>query len=545
LRPLLAAAGAFVVLCGLCTTGVLADTTDTTAPAVDNSAFILTPPAPHTPRINGPVVYGERPSRPFIYAIPVSGDRPMTYAVRHLPHGLTLDAKTGIITGTVTTPGTYPILLKARNVLGGTSKAFTIVIGNRIALTPPMGWNSYNVYSYTVDQTKVLTAAKALVADGLNQHGWVYVNTDDTWQGAPDPVTHALQGNDRFPDMAGLVKSIHALGLKAGIYSTPWKGSYSMFPGGSADTPDREWVLPPPDKRFVDPNPDHDFGTYSFAVADANQFAKWGFDYLKYDWNPNDVAHVKEMSDALKSSGRDILFSLSNSATIDNGSEYAQYANAWRTTGDIIDTYESIGENAFTGSQWAKYSGPGHFNDADMMIVGRVGWGNPHPTHLTPDEQYTHVSLWCLLSAPLLIGCDLTKLDPFTRSLLTNDEVLAVDQDPLGKAAVRLEASDDSVTLVGQRPYADPGVTNSVTLPRLQVWAKPLNDGSEAVGLFNLGPAQAAMTAHFSAFGFSGSHRVRDLWRQKNLSVFTDSYTAVVPSHGVILLKVLPAETKK
>lgn len=462
----------------------------------------------------------------------------MTYSARGMPSGLTLDPTTGSISGTVAQPGTFSVHLGARNSLGHSSKIFRIVIGDQIALTPPMGWNSYNVYSYRVDQEKVLTAARALVADGLNQHGWTYINTDDTWQGKPDPVTLALQGNERFPDMKGMVDSIHGLGLKAGIYSTPWIGSYSMYPGGSADTQDRAWVLPPPERRFVNPNPYHTFGTYSFASADAKQFAAWGFDYLKYDWNPNDVAHVKEMSDSLNATGRDLVFSLSNSASIENGSEYARYATAWRTTGDIIDSYESIGANGFTGSQWAPFSGPGHWNDADMMIVGQVGWGNPHPTRLTPDEQYTHVSLWCLLSAPLLLGCDLTKMDPFTLNLLTNDEVLGVDQDPLGKAAVCTESGGGNVVLTGPRPYGRPGDTNSITLMRLQVWSKPLADGTLAVGLFNLGSDSATVTADFAGLGLHGQQRVRDLWRQKVLGKFLGAFSSMVPAHGVILVKI-------
>ena len=220
---------------------------------------------------------GERPGHPFFYSIPATGDRPIEFFARHLPHGLILDKANGQISGSVTRAGEYKVIIGAKNALGTSSRAFTISIGDQIGLTPAMGWNSYNVYSYTVDQQKVVASAKALVADGLNQHGWTYVNTDDTWQGSPDPVTKALQGNERFPDMAGMVQSIHALGLKAGIYSTPWIGSYAMYPGGSANTPDREWVLPSADKRFVDPNPDHAFGAYSFAQARCRSDCKMGF----------------------------------------------------------------------------------------------------------------------------------------------------------------------------------------------------------------------------------------------------------------------------
>ncbi|BDI31622.1 hypothetical protein CCAX7_36730 [Capsulimonas corticalis] len=450
-----------------------------------------------------------------------------------------MDPATGRITGQVDRPGTYLVTLKARGARGRDEKKLRIVIGDQIALTPPMGWNSWNSWAWTVDQDKVLRSARALVAAGLDRHGWSYVNIDDTWQGKPDPATKALQANERFPNMKALTDQIHAMGLKAGIYSTPWMASYAMYPGSSASNPEHTWVSPPQDKRFIEPNPHHQFGAYSFAANDAKQWADWGFDYLKYDWNPNDEAHTREMSEALKASGRDFVFSLSNSAPFEHADDWARLSNAWRTTGDIVDNYESLCQNGFTQSKWAPYSGPGHWNDADMMILGWVGWGPAlHPTHLSPDEQYTHMSLWCLLSSPLLIGCDLEKLDPFTLSLLTNDEVLAIDQDPLGRAATQVSTAGGDVTLVGAAPYASHGETNSVTQPRLQVWAKPLEDGSQAVGLFNLGDATAEVTANFADLKATGEQRVRDLWRQKDLGAFRTSFTTDVPSHGVVLVKI-------
>lgn len=506
----------------------------------DYSSRILTPPAPSTPRINGPDVYGERPGRPFIYSIPATGDRPMTFSAHGLPPGLYIDPPTGRVTGSVGKAGTYPVTLVARNAKGKSVKLFTVKIGDQIALTPPMGWNSWNSWAWTVDQGKVLRSARALVKSGLTQHGWTYINIDDTWQGKPDPQTHAQQGSEKFPDMKGLVTTLHGMGLKAGIYSTPWIGSYSMAPGGSADTPDRAWNPPPQDKRFVEPyiSHFHSFGKISYTAADTRQWAQWGFDYLKYDWNPNDVSHVQEMHDALETSGRDMVFSLSNAAPFEHAADWARLSNAWRTTGDIAPNYESFCQNGFTQSKWAPFSGPGHWNDADMMILGYVGWGNPKPTGLNADEQYSHVSLWCLLSVPLLLGADLERLDPFTISLLSNDEVLAVDQDALGKAAVQVAASADTVKLTGPRPYAAHGETDSVTLPRRQVWAKPMVGGAEAVGLFNLGDADAPVTVNFTDLKLTGRQQVRDLWRQKNLGTFTGSYTATVPAHGTVLVKI-------
>ena len=183
-------------------------------------------------------------------------------------------------------------------------------------------------------------------------------------------------------------------------------------------------------------------GKYSFARNDARQWAAWGMDYLKYDWNPNEVPETREMADALRDSGRDVVFSLSNSSPFTNMPGLSKYANSWRTTGDIRDTWDSMSKKGFSQDKWKPFNSPGHWNDPDMLVVGQVGWGSPHPTRLTADEQYTHISLWCLLSAPLLIGCDLGKVDDFTLGVLSNDEVLALDQDALGLQATSCIATN-------------------------------------------------------------------------------------------------------
>ena len=508
----------------------------TAAAAPNYTDRILTPPALRIPRINGPSVYGERPGRPFLYGIPATGNRPMAFYAIGLPKGLTLNKATGLITGSVAKPGTYNTVVRAKNALGLRSKAFTIIIGDKIALTPPMGWNSWNSWAWKIDQQKVLQSARAFKAAHLDEHGWSYINIDDTWQGLPDPNTQALMANERFPDMKAMAASIHAMGLKVGLYSTPWVRSYAGFPGGSADNPER--IL----SKKPEPGSNQMFGRYAFDQQDADEWAQWGFDYLKYDWNPNDAPHVQAMAQALKGSGRDFVFSLSNAAPFEHAADWARMAQLWRTTGDITDTYESIASNGFTQSKWAPYAGPGHWNDPDMLEVGAVGWGDPKPTRLNADEQYTHISLWCLLDAPLLIGADMSKLDPFTLSLLTNDEVLAVDQDAAGQAASMISHSGDSVVLTGAKAYATHGETDSVTLPRLQIWAKPMSDGSQAVGLFNLGSSPAQVTVHFADLSLSGQQSARDLWRQKTLGKFTGFYTATVNSHGVDLVKITPTK---
>jgi alpha-galactosidase len=479
------------------------------------------------PRINGPTIFGVRPGSPFLYTIPATGERPMTFAVDALPNGLVFDSATGRITGTLKEPGRHDVILRATNRHGAADKKFRIVVGDAIALTPVMGWNSWNCWARTVDQEKVLRSARALVASGLAHHGWTYINLDDTWQGQRAGPDHALQSNAKFPDMHGLCDEIHRLGLKAGIYSTPWITSYAKFPGGSSDDASGTWSPELANDR------EHRHGKFSFAAADAQQWAGWGFDYLKYDWHPNDVEHVAEMSTALRASGRDIVFSLSNSAPFDQAADWARWANSWRTTNDIRDRWSisdpfwqyGVSEIGFSQDRWAPYAGPGHWNDPDMLVVGYVGWGATlHPTNLTPDEQYAHFSLWCMLSAPLLLGCDLERLDPFTLELLSNDEVIAIDQDALGRQATRV-----------------------ATIGPVDIYLKELEDGAKVIGFFNRD--STAQTVAFSKLNFVGvktAQHVRDLWRHANLPDLREPtkqpLQATIPAHGVVLYRLSAAE---
>jgi alpha-galactosidase len=513
----------------------------------------LTPPAPATPRINGPWVFGVRSGSPVLYAIPATGERPMIFAAEGLPEGLALDASSGRITGSLPKAGTNAVTLIARNARGEAKRSFKIIVGDQIALTPPMGWNSWNCWGGKVSQEKVLSSARAMKTAGLDRHGWSYVNIDDGWQGKRGGSANAIQPNSKFPDMKSLSEQIHGMGLRFGIYSTPWRGSYEGHIGSSCDNRDGiyDWIESGDHSEYYRigktgaafnqlaggaqneamRNKDKEgaevmakrksnwkFGTYPFHEQDAKQWAQWGVDYLKYDWNPVDVPHVEVMAKALRATGRDIVYSLSNSAPFKDAADWKRLANLWRTTGDINDSWKSMNGIGF-GKQaaWAPYQAPGHYNDPDMLVIGRVGWGNPHPLRLTPDEQYTHVSLWCLLSAPLLLGCDLNQLDPFTLGLITNDEVLAIDQDELCKPALCVSPEGP-----------------------LKVYVKELADGTKAIGLFNAGDIPAQVTLDWKQAGLSGKQTLRDLWRQRDVGAFEGSYGAEVPVHGVILLKATP-----
>ncbi len=506
-------------------TMVIAGISAVAAGQADSSDLILTPPPPATPRINGPSVFGVRPDSPFLYTVPATGDRPMEFGADNLPEGLSIDSESGRITGKVATEGEYQVVLKASNKLGSTTRNFRIVVGDEIALTPPMGWNSWNSWAVDVDQEKVVESARILVSSGLINHGWSYVNIDDSWQGKREGKDKSLLANDKFPDMKGLCDSIHEMGLKAGIYSTPWMTSYANYRGGSADNPEGEWSE---DRLGGDDG--HKIGPHHFYQADAQQFAEWGFDYLKYDWNPNDVETTREKFKALLATGRDIVFSLSNSAPFDEREGLSRWSNVWRTTGDIWDHWEVRDDQTYhvalsqiidANEKWADTARPGHWNDPDMLVVGWVSVGSAmHPTKLTPDEQYAHITMWCMMSAPLLIGCDLTKLDDFTLNLLTNDEVLALDQDALGKQAVRI---------------ADLG--------EVRVYRKPLEDGSSALCFLNMGEEEATVTLDkLGDYGLGGKQQVRDLWRQQDLKGVENSLSATVRPHGVMLYKLTAAK---
>jgi len=476
---------------------------------LDETPYILTPPAAEAPRLNGARMTGARPGHPFLFAVAATGLRPMTFQAQGLPNGLTVDGNTGIISGMVSKKGDYQVTLTAVNEQGQDSNTLLIKIGDMIALTPPMGWNSWNCWGLSVDETKVLASARAMRDKGLIEHGWQYINIDDGWEipGDQEPKRDRegnILTNSKFPDMKRLGDSLHAMGLKFGIYSSPGP----LTCGGYT-------------------------GSYGHEQQDARSWASWGIDYLKYDWCSYD--HIAKdtsleerqkpyrvMRAALDKVDRDIVYSLCQYGMSHVWTWGAVVGgNLWRTTGDITDTWESLKGIGFSQIADAPFAGPGHWNDPDMLVVGWVGWGpSVHPTHLTPDEQYTHISLWCLLSAPLLLGCDLQHLDTFTLSLLTNDEVLAVDQDPLGQQAVPLVIDGN-----------------------IQVWGKEMSDGSLALGIFNLGETTVTYPLDLYKVSSTGHVNVRDLWRQKNLGEMFDTFQSNIPAHGVILVKfVKPAE---
>lgn len=448
--------------------------------------------------IHGPRILGGSPGAEFLFRVPATGKKPLRYAAEGLPAGLMLDPATGVVRGRMKKAGESIATLTVSGPGGTAKREVKFVCGaHKLALTPPMGWNSWNVWGLSVDAQKVRDSADQFIAAGLADFGYQYVNIDDAWEGERD-AEGVLQTNKKFGDMSTLADYIHSKGLRIGIYSSP--GPQTC--GGYA-------------------------GSYKHEYIDAKMWADWGIDYLKYDWcsygNISRGENLRElmkpyalMRDALDKSGRDIVFSLCQYGM---GDVY-KWGNMvggdlWRTTGDITDSWASMSSIGFAHSERSPYVRPSGWNDPDMLVVGHVGWGNTHPSRLKPNEQITHVTLWSMLAAPLLIGCDLTQLDTFTRDLLMNHDVIEVDQDPLGVAATRKSRTGD-----------------------LEVWSRPLWDGTTAVALFNRGSSEATVTATWKALGLKGVQPVRDLWLRKEVGKASGAYSARVPSHGAKLFRI-------
>lgn len=472
----------------------------------ENIKHILTPKPGPAPRLTGPKVFGVRLGSPVVYRFTATGNKPITFNATGLPAGVKLDNVTGQLSGSLTTKGDYVIQVTASNKVGKATRDFTLKVGDLIGLTPALGWNSWNCWGMAVDQDKVKAAADAMVNSGLADHGWTYINMDDGWEGEDrDPKTGEITTDPvKFPDMKGLADYVHSKGLKIGIYSSPGKLTCG--------------------KRL---------GSLLHEAQDAATYARWGIDYLKYDRCSYDQAiPVKQanlyweqlpyriMRDALRSQSRDIIYSMCQYGRMDVFAWGADMdANSWRTTGDIIDTWASMRNIGFNQFKAQPYTKPGRFNDPDMLVVGKVGWGpSLHDTRLTADEQFTHISLWALLSSPLLLGNDLSALDPFTLSLLTNDEVIEVNQDEAANPARKIYDKDDLVIV-----------------------AKTLADGSVALGLFNLSfqPQTCSLSVKEleSQLGMGAAAKVRDLWRQQDQGKVGAKLNRQLPGHGCYLLK--------
>lgn len=487
----------------------------TTIPAVSEPRVILTPKPGPGIRINGARIFGVRPMSPFLFTIPVTGERPVKFEVINLPAGLVCDENTGQITGVIDKPGDYSTTLRATNRLGTKERPFKIVCGDQLALTPHMGWNSWYVWYCSPTDQIIRDAADAMVSSGMIDHGYMYVNIDDCWSVNISDTTQLARDNNgrinsnrRFPDMKALTDYIHSKGLKAGIYTSP--GPYTCCSNVSA---------------------------YGYEEQDVARYVEWGFDFLKYDWCSYYLVDKRDtlptykkpyilINKILKKYNRDIVLNLCQyglGQVAKWGKEVG--GHSWRTAGDLGDTFKGKSSGPFkdvfdvySRDSLHLYGGPGGWNDPDYLLLGSRGNSNAQTVPLTPNEQYTHMSLWCIVAAPLIFSGDISKLDEFTLGLLTNDEVLEVDQDPLGKPGYRVSKTADQ-----------------------EVWIKPMEDGSIAVGLFNRGEKETEVTALWADLGISGKQKVRDLWRQKDLGNYKGKFSADVARHGVVMVRIWPS----
>ena len=361
------------------------------------------------------------------------------------------------------------------------------VPSNGLAKTPPMGWNSWNKFAGRVDDAAVRSMADAMASNGMKEAGYIYVNIDDTWQADSRDAQGVLQPNKKFPDMKALADYIHSKGLKLGIYSSPGPNTCAGYEG-----------------------------SYGHEEQDAKTWAAWGIDYLKYDWcgarniykDDEMQAAYQKMGDALLKAGRPILYSLCQYGRQDVwkwGPDVG--GNAWRTTGDIRDTWDSMSKIGFDQDPLASWAGPGHWNDPDMLEIGNGG--------MTETEYRTHMSLWSMLASPLLAGNDLRAVPKPIMDILTNSEVIAIDQDPLGHQARRIWKSGEQ-----------------------EAWIRDLTGGAQAIAIFNRSAKDSNVTVDWAALGMKKAPKaLRDLWLHRDIPVVKDGFSGNVPGHGVVLLR--------
>lgn len=365
---------------------------------------------------------------------------------------------------------------------------------NGLAQTPPMGWNSWNKFGCNVNEQVVRDTVDAIASGGMKDAGYQYVVIDDCWHGTRDANGFIGEDRAKFPSgMKALADYVHAHGLKFGIYSDAGAKTCGGRPGSQG----------------------HEY-------QDAITYARWGVDYLKYDWCSTGIRNAEEayalMADALRATGRPVLVSICEWGNNRPWEWASKIGNMWRTTGDIRDAWAgrvtySLGvmDIVDRNEPLYPYAGPGHWNDPDMLEVGNGG--------LSDTEARAHFSLWAMMAAPLIAGNDVARMSEATRAILLNKEVIAVDQDPLGRQGRRVRDNGDQ-----------------------EIWSKPLADGSRAVLLLNRGAAPARLTVNWPEIGYTATTRaaVRDLWAHRDVGRVRARYAAVVPAHGATMLTVRP-----
>jgi hypothetical protein len=526
------------------------------APAKDPE---IAPPAqPAKPQINSPGVVGAKAGTPFLFTIAAQGARPMKFSATGLPAGLKLAAITGRITGTIQNPGVYQATLLAANAYGNAVRQLRIEANGTIALTPPLGWNSYDSYGDDVTEAEVLANA-LYMKEHLQPLGYEYVVVDYRWydpgassapnntgaragaQLAADANGRLMPAPNRFPSAAdgkgfrALADTIHAMGLKFGIHimrgiprqavkaDAPIAGS-SFHASEAANTASTcPWC---PDMYGVAADKPAGQAWYDSILQ---QYAEWGVDLIKVDdmSSPYSTREIEAVRKAIDKCGRAILFSLSPGDTPLADADHVQaHANMWRISGDFWDDWKALSHQFDLIAAWNGHGGPGHWPDADMVPLGHLSIhnrsvGEDRQTHFTKNEQVAFMSLWALGPSPMMLGMNLPDNDRFTEALLENEEVLAINQDALARQAHRVPLPD--------------------LVTGVEVWSKELADGSYAVGLFNRLGVEMPCAVKWIDLGLTGRQSVRDLWQRRDLGAPTGFTTDLAP-HGALLLRVTPAK---
>ena len=522
-----------------------------TEPVIAMPALV---PAPH---IHPPSIVGIRAGTPLLWTLPVTGEPPLKFSARGLPNGLALNTA-GTISGTLNRDGDYPVHISVQNRAGRDTRRIHFVVGPVLAATPPMGWNSYDCFGDSVTEDETLANAR-YVAAHLLPFGWDTVVVDYRWYDAfahsnnsqtkafapltMDANGRLLPAPNRFPSAVesghgfkALADKVHALGLKFGIHimrGVPRNAVVANLPiegvtytaADAANTQDTcPWC---PDMYGVRGSTPAGRAYYDSLFR---LYASWGVDIVKMDdtSSPYHTDEIEAVHSAIGKCGRSILYSLSPGETpIERGKHVAGHANMWRGLGDLWDNWNELNHAFEVGARWPAFVGPGHWPDPDMLPLGRLSVGGrsvgaDRRSKLSKPEQMTLISLWSLLPAPLMVGADLPANDPWTLALLTNTDVLAVDQDALGAAGRPIFSRDE-----------------------WQVWAKEMADGSRAVGLFNRSDFDETLTVTAADLQLAGRCTFRDLWQRKDLGDFPGQLTMTVPAHGAALFQFQPTKGLK
>ncbi len=490
------------------------------------------------PAIHGPSIYGASVNKPFLHTISATGERPLTFSAEGLPEGLQLNPANGQINGAACNEGDTKILLRAENRHGNAEKEFTIAIGRGLALTPPMGWNSWDQCLVHVNEATVRTTAQCLIETGLAARGYSYINIDSGWQGKRGGKHDAIQPDAaKFPDLESLIDDIHSLGFKFGIYSTPWVVPWGWgwgerekpelgngLIGCSSGPPDLDYKAHSiPEGRYV--------GIHKHEAQDLAQWVDWGVDFLKYDWTPTDPISLERMGRLVKAASRDIVFSICTDAQIADADAIKAWTHMWRGLPDAKDAWPAVLGNAFLLEElrgdWRPHIKPGSWNDFCLLPLGpkHKNQNSFRPNGLTEDEQITAMTAWALSPSPLLMSCDLSALTDFELRLFANEEVIAVNQDPLGKPAVRYFEKRVQLPQTAQPQH------------NMRIWVRPLAEGTFAIGFFNLAENSDTFSIDLRDLGFSGSIGARNLWERRDIGRL-QQLSIEVPAHGAQLILV-------